>query len=225
MKFDDNMAMKPIEIFLADDHGMMNAGLTALLQQEPDMEVCGIFTSAQQLLDRMQFDTPDLVISDISMPDMNGLELAKIIREKHPKVRIILLTMHASAAWVKQAKETGVQGYLLKESGLQEMRDAIHTVMNGEKYISSKAAVNLLKEEQEGTRITPRETEILQMLARGLHAIERRRRNAFCQRLLPHLAKIRTKSSLMRYIGAFAGWRCKFLCGAGGPKHARTGAD
>lgn len=168
MKFDDNMAMKPIEIFLADDHGMMNAGLTALLQQEPDMEVCGIFTSAQQLLDRMQFDTPDLVISDISMPDMNGLELAKIIREKHPRVRIILLTMHASAAWVKQAKETGVQGYLLKESGLQEMRDAIHTVMNGEKYISSKAAVNLLKEEQEGTRITPRETEILQMLARGL---------------------------------------------------------
>ncbi len=162
------MAMKPIEIFLADDHGMMNAGLTALLQQEPDMEVCGIFTSAQQLLDRMQFDTPDLVISDISMPDMNGLELAKIIREKHPKVRIILLTMHASAAWVKQAKETGVQGYLLKESGLQEMRDAIHTVMNGEKYISYKAAVNLLKEEQEGTRITPRETEILQMLARGL---------------------------------------------------------
>lgn len=162
------MAMKPIEIFLADDHGMMNAGLTALLQQEPDMEVRGIFTSAQQLLDRMQFDTPDLVISDISMPDMNGLELAKIIREKHPKVRIILLTMHASAAWVKQAKETGVQGYLLKESGLQEMRDAIHTVMNGEKYISSKAAVNLLKEEQEGTRITPRETEILQMLARGL---------------------------------------------------------
>ncbi len=168
MKFDDNMAMKPIEIFLADDHGMMNAGLTALLQQEPDMEVRGIFTSAQQLLDRMPFDTPDLVISDISMPDMNGLELAKIIREKHPKVRIILLTMHASAAWVKQAKETGVQGYLLKESGLQEMRDAIHTVMNGEKYISSKAAVNLLKEEQEGTRITPRETEILQMLARGL---------------------------------------------------------
>ena len=168
MKFDDNMAMKPIEIFLADDHGMMNAGLTALLQQEPDMEVCGIFTSAQQLLDRMQFDTPDLVISDISMPDMNGLELAKIIREKHPKVRIILLTMHASAAWVKQAKETDVQGYLLKESGLQAMRDAIHTVMNGEKYISSKAAVNLLKEEQEGTRITPRETEILQMLARGL---------------------------------------------------------
>ena len=168
MKFDDNMAMKPIEIFLADDHGMMNAGLTALLQQEPDMEVCGIFTSAQQLLDRMQFDTPDLVISDISMPDMNGLELAKIIREKHPRVRIILLTMHASAAWVKLAKETGVQGYLLKESGLQEMRDAIHTVMNGEKYISSKAAVNLLKEEQEGTRITPRETEILQMLARGL---------------------------------------------------------
>jgi len=162
------MAMKPIEIFLADDHGMMNAGLTALLQQEPDMEVRGIFTSAQQLLDRMPFDTPDLVISDISMPDMNGLELAKIIREKHPKVRIILLTMHASAAWVKQAKETGVQGYLLKESGLQEMRDAIHTVMNGEKYISSKAAVNLLKEEQEGTRITPRETEILQMLARGL---------------------------------------------------------
>ena len=160
--------MKPIKIFLADDHGMMNAGLTALLQQEPDMEVCGIFTSAQQLLDRMPFDTPDLVISDISMPDMNGLELAKIIREKHPKVRIILLTMHASAAWVKQAKETGVQGYLLKESGLQEMRDAIHTVMNGEKYISSKAAVNLLKEEQEGTRITPRETEILQMLARGL---------------------------------------------------------
>lgn len=168
MKFDDNMAMKPIEIFLADDHGMMNAGLTALLQQEPDMEVCGIFTSAQQLLDRMQFDTPDLVISDISMPDMNGLELAKIIREKHPRVRIILLTMHASAAWVKLAKETGVQGYLLKESGLQEMRDAIHTVMNGEEYISSKAAVNLLKEEQEGTRITPRETEILQMLARGL---------------------------------------------------------
>lgn len=162
------MAMKPIEIFLADDHGMMNAGLTALLQQEPDMEVCGIFTSAQQLLDRMQFDTPDLVISDISMPDMNGLELAKIIREKHPRVRIILLTMHASAAWVKLAKETGVQGYLLKESGLQEMRDAIHTVMNGEEYISSKAAVNLLKEEQEGTRITPRETEILQMLARGL---------------------------------------------------------
>ncbi len=159
--------MKPIQIFLADDHGIMNAGLAAVLQQEPHMEVRGIFTSAKELIDRLHFERPDLIISDISMPDVNGLELAKIIREKYPTVRIILLTMHDSVAWVKQAKEAGVHGYLLKESGLPEMREAIQTVMNGAKYISSKAAVNLLKEEQEGTRITPRETEILQMLAQG----------------------------------------------------------
>lgn len=159
--------MKPINIFLADDHGIMNAGLAAVLQREEGLEVRGIFTSAQELLDRMQFETPDLIISDISMPDVNGLEMAKVVTEKYPRVRIIVLTMHASVAWVKQAMEAGVHGYLLKESGLQEMRDAIHAVMKGEKYIASKAAANLLKQEQDGTRITPRETEILLMLARG----------------------------------------------------------
>ena len=159
--------MQPIRIFLADDHGIMNAGLAAVLQQEPDLEVRGVFTSATELLERLHFELPDMVISDISMPDVNGLELAKVLREKYPAVRIILLTMHASVAWVKQAKEAGVHGYLLKESGLADMREAIHAVMKGEKYISSKAAVSMLKEEQEGTRVTPRETEILQMLARG----------------------------------------------------------
>lgn len=159
--------MQPIRIFLADDHGIMNAGLAAVLKQEPDLEVCGVFTSATELLAHLHFEEPDLVISDISMPDVNGLELAKIICEQYPQVRIILLTMHASVAWVKQAKEAGVHGYLLKESGLPEMRDAIHAVMKGDRYISSKAAVAMLKEEQDGTRVTPREAEILQMLARG----------------------------------------------------------
>lgn len=155
-------------IFIADDHGLMNDGLAQMLQQHPVYKVGGTFNSASALLDRLHFEQPDLIISDIAMPGMNGLELTALVREKYPQVRVLLLTMHLTRQWVKAAMQSGAHGYLLKDSGMQEMLNAMEAVMNGEKYISRKAALALVEEEQEGARITPRENEILQMLARGL---------------------------------------------------------
>lgn len=159
---------RPVHIFLADDHGLMNEGLARLLQEHPAFHVAGAFNNASTLLERLHFEVPDLVISDIAMPGMNGLELATVIRTKYPEVRILLLTMHLTRQWVKAAMQSGAHGYMLKDSGLEEMIQAIEAVMKGERYVSRKAALALLEEEQEGTRITNRENEILQMLARGL---------------------------------------------------------
>lgn len=160
--------MSPIRIFLTDDHRMMNEGLRHIIESRPGYQVLKVFSNAEDTLQGLLYETPDLLITDISMPGMGGQELAQRVRQEYPFVKVLILSMHKEAAQVRKAMHTGVHGYLLKDSRAEEVFDAIDAVMEGSRYISPKAASALLEPAQPGqAELSPRELDVLRELARG----------------------------------------------------------
>jgi len=159
---------KPICIYLVDDHAVVNSGIQNLLNSQQDKyEVSKTFGSGKELLYALNFEQPDLVISDISMPDMNGIELAKEVFAKHPKAKLMFLSMHKKLEFVKPALATGAQGYVLKDAKPEEVFEAIDTIMLGANYVSPKASSALVSSIQTKVDLTPREIEVLKQIAKG----------------------------------------------------------
>jgi DNA-binding NarL/FixJ family response regulator len=124
------------KIVVADDHTMVRHGLRRCLDKHSDLCVVGEARDGQELLSLLRDLTPDLVILDISMPIISGLEAAREITRRHPGVKILVLTMHKSREYLHQALAAGVHGYLLKENALTDLLSAIETIRRGENYIS-----------------------------------------------------------------------------------------
>jgi DNA-binding NarL/FixJ family response regulator len=160
--------MKPsIRLFLVDDHRLMNEGLKRVLEGRPGYEVLQMFTDGRSLFDALQHQKPDVIISDISMPGMDGLTLARTILEQFPKLPFMFLTMHLNAQYIRPAMQMGVHGYVLKDSKADDVFEAIDTVASGKRYLSPKAAAMLLSGPEEQVLLTPRETQVLRALALG----------------------------------------------------------
>ncbi len=168
------MQDKKTRIVLVDDHHILLDGLTALLKSQRSLEVVGVYNTGQTLLDGLAETTPDVVIADINMPGMNGHELTLKIKEKHPSIHIIALSMHDDGGHIMEMIEAGVSGYVLKNANDKELVEAIRTVMNGRMYFSPEVSdkITLLvkeqqrrKEEPEEAHLTDRETEILKLIA------------------------------------------------------------
>ncbi|OQW57214.1 MAG: DNA-binding response regulator [Nitrospira sp. ST-bin4] len=167
--------MSHIRIILVEDHGLVRAGMKALLQKIEGTEVVADMGDGLEAVKYVQTDTPDLVLMDIAMPGLNGLDAtARILRES-PTTRVILLSMHANEEYLQQALQVGASGYLLKGAELAELELAIRTVAKGERYLTpavAKYAIDAYREKTEGpvgplAKLSMRQREILQLIAEG----------------------------------------------------------
>ena len=165
-----------ISIILVDDHVIMRDGLRRLLAAESDIEIVGEADNGRQAVKIALDKNPEIVIMDIAMKDMNGIEATRQIKEENPKIKIIALSMHSERQIVIGILRAGASGYLLKDSTSTELVEAIRTVYRGRKYISQKISDVVLQEISEVKkdsevigvdRLTNRESEILQLIAEG----------------------------------------------------------
>lgn len=164
--------MKVPRILLADDHPMVLEGVAKLVEEFG--EVVGKVEDGRALLEAAPRIKPDVVVMDISMPRLNGLEAARHLQKLVPQCRIIFLTMHADPMYVAEAFEAGASGYLLKQSAGYELKKAVHTVLGGERYLTfqirKKQALHA-PSSQKGRptykQLTPRQREVLQLIAEG----------------------------------------------------------
>jgi len=170
------MDTKKIRVVLVDDHHIMREGLKALLEGRSDISVVGEAGNGRDALSLIRKTGADVVVMDVSMPDMNGIEATRQIKEEFSDIRVIALSMHSDKLFVEGMLKAGVGGYLLKDCLLEDLANAIYTVVKGEIYLSPKIAATVVKtylhqlatnNECEQAFLTPREREILQLIAEG----------------------------------------------------------
>ena len=169
-----NTSTKSIRVLLADDHTLVRAGIRALLEKLPGVTVTGEASDGREAIDLIKTQQPDVVLLDISMPGLNGLQaLARITRD-FPHVQVIILSMHYNDEFVLQALKSGAAGYLLKKAATAELQAALNSVVGGENYLSREIASRFLKKfplEQIARsrspleQLTSRQREVLQLLA------------------------------------------------------------
>ena len=167
---------KPIRVILADDHTLVRGGIRALLEKVPAVEVLGEASNGREVLELAKTLQPDVVLMDITMPGLNGLEAAARMAKEFPKVRVLILSMHDNEEYYWRALKAGAAGYLLKKAATAELAIALQHVMDGEIYLSQEISARLLKKfpSQRMTdlkspleQLTGRQREILQLIAEG----------------------------------------------------------
>jgi two-component system NarL family response regulator len=156
-----------IRILLVDDHPVVRAGLTSMLSTIPGLDVCGAASSGEEALQMVDSEQPDVLLLDLRMPGMTGIELLKAIRAKTSPPKTLVLTSYESDEEIYRAIEAGAQGYLLKSTPQAEIVAAIQTVHSGRHHIPPRIAARLA-ERMVRSALTQRELEILEMVVRGL---------------------------------------------------------
>jgi DNA-binding NarL/FixJ family response regulator len=164
----------PINVVIADDHPIVRAGIRFLLESLRHVHVIAEVSDGAELLELLASVRPDVVITDISMPGMDGLTALKEIRERHPSLRVMVLSMHHSAEMAKRAVAAGAAAYLHKDASHFELASAIDSVMTTGSYVSVAVARELMapSEPELESMLTPRQIEILKLLATGKSAKE-----------------------------------------------------
>ena len=164
-----------IRVFLVDDHTLFLKGLKSLLDPLPDFSVVGEAYNGLEFLEKFEAARPDVVLMDISMPEMDGIEASKKVLEQDPNLKIITLSMYGDQEYYSRMLEIGVRGFVLKDSDIQEVKTAIHTVAEGGNYFSQPLLRGLIlarKEnpptEQEDDQLSERELEVLLEICQGL---------------------------------------------------------
>ena len=165
--------MKKPRLLLADDHTILLEGLKALLS--PEFEVVATAADGRAVLEAAERHQPDVILLDISMPGLNGIEAARRLKQSNPGAKLIILTMHADLSFVSAAFEAGVSGYVLKQSAATELVAALHEVASGRSYISSliqkrlgaETLAFLRRPKKLSAGLTSRQREVLQLLAEG----------------------------------------------------------
>ncbi len=167
---------KPLRVLLADDHKLVRAGIRALLEKLPDVEVVGEADDGREVLKLVALHWADVVLMDVSMPGLNGLEAAARMAREFPDVRVVILSMHHNEEYVWKALKAGAAGYLLKKSATNELAAALHRVALGEIYLSREISDRLPRDfaladiascKSPLEQLTGRQREILQLIAEG----------------------------------------------------------
>lgn len=160
-----------IKIMVVDDHQLFRDGLLALLSKDEDIHIIGTASSSEELLEALNTKHPHVVLMDISMKEMDGLEAIRLAKHTHPEVKFVVLTMHAEGQYVVKAVRNGAYGYLLKNADEDELLEAIHTVFSGKKYfndeISQLMIGNMALEGEPHKKLSNRETEVLKLVSEG----------------------------------------------------------
>lgn len=165
-----------LRLLLADDHGMFREGLRALIEKQTDLEVVGEAANGREAVRLARDLTPTVVVMDVSMPDLGGVEATRRILKRSPKAKVIALSMHSDRRFVVEMLRAGAQGYLLKDCAYEELVCAIRTVAGGRVYLSPRIAGVVLEDcvrraaseaAAPAPALTAREREVLQLLAEG----------------------------------------------------------
>jgi DNA-binding NarL/FixJ family response regulator len=166
--------MTPIRVLLADDHALVRAGMRSLLNAMADVAVVGEASSGEEALELAGRERPDIVLMDIAMKGMSGLDAAARLRELHPEVRVVILSMHAGEEYVLKALRAGAVGYLLKDAATGELELALRSVMRGESWFSPAVSrqvvegyVQRVGGEAVADTLTARQREVLKLVAGG----------------------------------------------------------
>lgn len=157
--------MGKIKVLLAEDQGMVRGALAALLGIEPDIEVIGSVANGQEAFRSMAKARPDVVVTDIEMPEMTGLELAARVRDLYPETRVVIVTTFARPGYLRRALEAGASGYLLKDRPSAELADAVRRVSRGLRVVDPELAAEVWNAEPDP--LTDREREILRRAGEG----------------------------------------------------------
>ena len=209
-------ADKKIRVVLADDHAVLRAGLRALLSLEADMEVVGEAGNGREAMELAQSLIPDVIVMDISMPEVDGLAAARGIHEMELPCHIVILTVHAEEDYLFQTLQMGASGYVLKSSADRELMDAIRAAHRGEVFLYPSAVKKVLGEYLKGARgegakreyeaLTSREKEVLKLTAEGFTnqeiaeklVISPKTVDTYRQRIMEKL-NLHHRSELVRY--------------------------
>ena len=169
--------MKPVRILVADDHDIVRQGLRALLEAQAGWEVCGEAATGREAVERARHEKPDVVVLDVSMPELNGLEAARQILQALPRTEILILTMHESEEMARQVLSVGVHGYVLKSDAARELVSAVEALAQHKPYFTTRISQMVLEgylKSEAGAelqprfgRLTAREREVVQLLAEG----------------------------------------------------------
>jgi len=170
------MPFTKLRVFLADDHAVVREGLKALVNAQPDMEVSGEAADGRSAFQQVQKLQPDVVIMDVSMPEMNGAEATEQLKQARPRVKVLALTVHEDKGYLRQLLEAGASGYMLKRAAAEELIRAIRTVAAGGIYLDPTLAGKVVgsfvrnpagKGGSESMELSERETEVLRLIAAG----------------------------------------------------------
>lgn len=165
--------MEKIKILVVDDHTLMRDGIHALLSLSNDVEVIGEATDGREALDKVQELSPDVVVMDVAMPVMDGLEATRRIKKKNPRVKVLVLTQYDNREYILSAIKAGADGYVPKKAAGSELASAIRAIHAGDSFLYPSAAAALIKDylrqavEEPYDRLTSREREILKLIAEG----------------------------------------------------------
>jgi DNA-binding NarL/FixJ family response regulator len=170
--------VKKLRILVADDHGLVRRGVRAILNSRHGWRVVGEATNGREAVEKAIELKPDVAVVDIGMPELDGVEVTRQIREAFPNTKVLVLTMHESDQMVRRAMDAGAHGYLLKSDLTDSLTKAVKTIAEGKRFLTSKVCEIVLdgflktrshhqQGDRAGARTTPRETEILRFLAEG----------------------------------------------------------
>jgi two-component system, NarL family, response regulator NreC len=163
------------KILIADDHGIVRAGLRALIHAETEMELVGEASGGYETIELVEKNQPDVLVLDLSMPDLDGIAVTRSLKAKFPGLRILILTLHEDKALLKEAIKAGAAGYILKRAAESELVSAIRTILRGDLYVDPSLVRTLIGEPRRAApnspaateALTPRETEILKLIVEG----------------------------------------------------------
>jgi DNA-binding NarL/FixJ family response regulator len=170
--------LRKLRILIADDHALIRRGARTILQARRGWKIVGEATNGRETLEKTLKLKPDVVVVDISMPELDGVEVTRQIRKSLPDVKVLVLTMHESDQMIRRALDAGANGYLLKSDLIDDLPEAVRTVSENKSFLTPKISEIVLKgfintgnkpdeEKRAGVRITPRELEIIRLLAEG----------------------------------------------------------
>ncbi|HVS18101.1 MAG TPA: response regulator transcription factor [Planctomycetota bacterium] len=170
-----------IRVLLVDDHAILREGLGALLNEQSDIEIVGEASDGRTAIDMVRTLAPDVVVMDVGMPDLNGIDATKRIRSEHPRARVIALSTHTDERYVQHMLEAGACGYVLKIAAYDELLRAVRAASQGRTYLSSESAGGVVDRALHGGGVTDattgvklgtREREVLQLVAEGKTSAE-----------------------------------------------------
>jgi two-component system response regulator NreC len=172
LRFGSRYGMKRIRILLADDHAVVRQGFKMILGAQPDMEIVGEAGNGREAVELAERLKPEVVVMDVSMPELNGIEATRRLADSTPHTRVLALSMHKDSVYVREILRAGARGYLLKDSVADDLVSAVRAVAAGEGYISQQVSNAVLDDYRRHVTnpidlLTSREREVLQMLAEG----------------------------------------------------------
>jgi two-component system, NarL family, nitrate/nitrite response regulator NarL len=166
--------MGPIKVFILDDHQMLIDGLKALLSNVTEFEISGTASSAKAALEMIDKNLPDIILSDINMPEMDGITFTREIKKKYPEIKVLALSMFGEKSTISEILDAGASGYILKNTGQEELINALKKISSGGMFFSDEISAEMMKslsergqkKEEEKVHLTEREKEIIQLIAK-----------------------------------------------------------